>query len=468
MSATFACPHCGATYPRKPVLVGRAVRCTTCKNAFSLREDGIADKIEMPAPAAPVAPPAPPAPAPQPAAAPPAAKPPAAAPPIRQAPPMPAAAPPRPAPRAAAALDDLDLDGGVEVIEPATRAPAPAPAKSAAKQSSPLPTARSSKGSDRLTAQQQEARRQMAATLATSMSAALQAESVKRDVDAEAQKKKKAEKAEGGVGKIGPAILTGQGVEEAKTSRRTTLVVLLVLALGGGLGWLLLHKSPQQLALAVFTDEVDKERIKKGERVQAIQERAWLVGLPPANVGVPPVISMMDARIGAQRSFSGIALKEPLAKLKGLAFIPVPPLWAPADKRDAIQQDWTSDSKLPTFVARWIRRVPTLVSHQDVLDQLGKAGLTRDDADIVDLLLRGRTDTAGGNALAKRLLAGDDLPARIEVAQFSGNRGLLLMPRGNTFRTTEIRYRGQLLRFVGPGWPEEWKVLTLTAELITP
>ena len=307
----------------------------------------------------------------------------------------------------------------------------------------------------------------MAATLATSMSAALQAESVKRDADVETQKKKKTEKAEGGVGKIGPAVLTGQGVEEAKTSRRLMLATLLVIAVGSGVGWLLFSKSPQQAAIAAFAGEIDRARIQKGERVLAIQERAWLVGLPPANIGVPPVISLTDARTGGQRSFPGAALKDTLAKLKGLVLIPNPPLWVPADKRDGIQQDWSSDSKLPAFVARWVRRVPTLISHQDVLDQLVKAGLSKDDADIVDLLIRGRTDSSGGNTIAKRLLDGD-LPERFEIAQFWGNRGLLLMPRGNTFRTTDVRYKGQLLRFVGPGWPTEWKVLTLSAELTGP
>lgn len=453
MSATFACPHCGATYPRKPVLVGRAVRCTTCKNAFSLREDGIADKIEMPAPAAAPAPAAPPKPEPVVQQT---------APPIRQAPPPQAAPPPKPAPRPAMpAAQDLVLETGAQPILPDTPSGAPT------KQSGPLPAARASQRSDRLTTQQQEARRQMAATLAGSMSAALQAESVKRDADTESLKKKKAAKAEGGVGKIGPAILTGQGVEEARSNRRILLVTILVLAVVGSLGWLLFSNSPQQAAIAAFTAEVDPARIRKGERVLAIQERAWLVGLPPANVGVPPIISMPDARTGGQRGFKGTLLKEPLAKLKGLVLLPNPPLWVPADKLNDIQQDWSGDTKLPAFIARWIRRVPTLISHQDLLDQLGKAGLGKEDAEIVDLLLRGRTDPGGDNAIAKRLLAGD-LPERIEVAQFWGGRGLLLMPRGTTFRTTDVKYRGQLLRFASPGWPEEWKVLTLNAELIAP
>jgi hypothetical protein len=45
MSDMFACPHCGASYPRKPVLVGKVVRCTKCRNPFKLRPDGIADAV---------------------------------------------------------------------------------------------------------------------------------------------------------------------------------------------------------------------------------------------------------------------------------------------------------------------------------------------------------------------------------------------------------------------------------------
>ena len=112
MSATtFACPHCDASYPRKPVLVGRAVRCTTCKNAFRLREDGVADKIVMDAPA-PSAAPAPvaaaPVPPPQPSAPAPV--------PIPEAPAKPSA------PKLASSGWGLNLD--VEVEEPAAAAPA--------------------------------------------------------------------------------------------------------------------------------------------------------------------------------------------------------------------------------------------------------------------------------------------------------------------------------------------------------
>ena len=76
MAQTFACPHCDASYRALPTLVGRKVRCSSCKNVFQLQHTGVAIKVEVGAatkkkqdkPSAPVSP-KPQAPASQPAPA---------------------------------------------------------------------------------------------------------------------------------------------------------------------------------------------------------------------------------------------------------------------------------------------------------------------------------------------------------------------------------------------------------------
>ena len=46
MVDSFSCPHCERAYPVLPTLVGRAVRCSNCKQAFKLGYDGVALKIK--------------------------------------------------------------------------------------------------------------------------------------------------------------------------------------------------------------------------------------------------------------------------------------------------------------------------------------------------------------------------------------------------------------------------------------
>ena len=109
-------------------------------------------------------------------------------------------------------------------------------------------------------------------------------------------------KAEGQVGKIGPAVLTNQGVEEAKSRRALWLGFVGALVIGAGLYWLLFSSSPQRAALEAYTAEVDSVRVRAGKRIQSIQERAWLITLPPADIGVPPfLIASSVIAIMAQR-----------------------------------------------------------------------------------------------------------------------------------------------------------------------
>ncbi len=470
MSATFACPHCGATYPRKPVLVGRTVRCTTCKNAFRLREDGIADKVEAGPVAAPSEPPPPPAAAPPPAPPsppPPSPKPPAAAKPSL----IPLTLPPElaaaPTVRSAKPAADLDLE--VEVIEPQappakapTKAP-PAPAKPAAPASA---SARqpSSRSSDRLTAQQQEARRAMAATLSDSMSAALKAESIKREVEAEEKAKKQSSTAEGRVGKIGPVILTGEGVQQARLRRSWYLVGLALIALIGGCSWLVTHRGPERAAIEGYAAVVEGAR-NRYERIQAIQERAWLVALPPAFVGVPGMMDMADARIGAPRTVKLAPAKPLFDQVKGLVLSERFPVWAPKERASALDGLLRPGLSEKDQIAGLVRADKRIVSYHDWQDQLVAAGLTKEDTEVLDLLLRGKTKRSGENEIAARLLAGD-VPDAIQLAPFAGRKGLMVVSRGQSYEPKPVHYEGRLLRFVGKDWPVEWKVLSISTTLI--
>ncbi len=445
MSATFACPHCGATYPRKPVLVGRAVRCTTCKNAFCLREDGIADPVGEVAPA------------PEQTEEPQQSAPPANTPPPAVEKP---AAPAKPQLNTGWGLDlSVDVSEPQQQSDPAEESPAENKAATR-KSSATLPS--SSRRSERLTAQQADARRAMAATLSTSMTEALKSESVKRE---ETNRLKKAKQGEGQVGKIGPAVLTGQGVEEAKNARNFILGFIGFILICVGLWWLIFTTSPEQAALDAFTAEIPTERIRAGQRIQAIQERAWLVGIPPAQVGVPPVIDFNDARIGSARTIKLAPAAPVFASLKNLVPVEPGPIWVPADRVDSLNQYRREDQTVKEFIALVLKREKKAISHQSILDDLKKTtGMDSDDAELIDLFIRGYTTSDGKNDIIERWMNGD-VPKACQVIRFTGNNGLMLLSRGQSFKTNDVTYEGYMLRFDGENWPMEWKILTLKTSL---
>ena len=471
MTVTFVCPYCAASYPRKPVLVGRAVRCTTCKNAFRLREDGIADKIEMPE-AAPAQPPAAPVqpPAPITASVPKESRESAA--PAALSAPLAQPAPPKPKlPSTGWGLDlDVDVDPPAaaatsattsSAISAAANAPTPLPIRPPpAAIKSPADGTSTARKSERMTAQQMEARRAMAATLATSMTEALKSEAVKREVQGEKAKAK----AEGQVGKIGPAVLTNQGVEEAKSRRALWLGLVGALIIGAGLYWLLFTSSPQRAALEAYTAEVDSAQLRSGKRIQAIQERAWLIGLPPADIGVPPMVDMRDARIGATRTITLSKAKDIIISIKGLVAVEPGPVWVPPDRLAAVEDVRRPEQKEAAFIAAVLKKEKKAISHPALLEALVKTGMTEEDTRVVDLFLRGQTDQNGSNIIAKRWLDGD-VPTTLQITRFFGTRGSLLLARGATFKTQDVEYEGRIARFVSPGWPSEWKVLTIDTKL---
>lgn len=438
MSGTFTCPHCNASYPRKPVLVGRVVRCTTCKNAFRLREDGIAEAVASPAPAASE-------PAATPALAPAAAE--AKSTPVTDdyhaSPTTPAHAGepvaveasarmiPTPAP-----VESLELTplGGQPELKPT-----PTP--------TPPPGTNSSVGrSARLTAQQLQARRDMAATLTTSISAALKSDAVKAETRKESKRTTRTlKKQEGSVGKLGPAVLTNSGDEDARSNRTWLfgcLGVVVVLALGG---WLLVQRSPEREALDQFILVQPALLKEHGDRMSAMQANAWFLTLPPNGLGVTPLQDFGSLRLGKVRAIDRTALRNVATELlKGLEPLPDGSGWAtpePAADQPAAGAKRT-------------------LSRKEFTAALTKLGFDAEDQEIVNILILGRTHRDGRNEIGARLLAGN-LPESLEILPFSGVNGAILL-RGQN-RSMRSAYRGTLMRFTGTDWPTGWRVLTLNA-----
>jgi hypothetical protein len=400
MAATFVCPHCGYSYPMKPVLVGRAVRCTGCKQAFQLRADGIADKVAPPVEAPAAAKPAAPAPSPP-------------------------AAPSVPTPKPAA----RPADAGDKVA-----------ASRAAK----------------LTRQQEDARRAMAGTLASAANLALQAESKKQDT-AKADKQAKRSGKDGVAGKITAAAVVGEG-DRAHRSRRIWLLssgaVIAVIATLVTLGEI---KSPEQQALLAFTIDETDFRKHHTERIQSIQDRALL----PGSI---PLVDVGKLRVGKPRKIALAAARTVIAEqIKTLVYVPSRDLWAPEDKLEDIEVLWKPRSDLEANVAMLAGKQIQVLPHRSLLTKLAEAGLPEEDVGLLMKLMFGKTNDGGLQPpLSKRLLSGQ-LPDAIEIAPFRGTKGTMLMNTGRENRLRPVEYQGRLLRFIGTDWPTGWRVLDVVS-----
>jgi hypothetical protein len=401
MSGTFPCPWCGTSYPMRPVLVGRTVRCTTCRNAFALRADGQADRIG-------------------------AAE--ATAAPALATPPLP---PPPPAELATRpTVEPARLD-----IPPVT----PPPSK---------PTTRRTR---ELNAEQIAAQRTMASSLNEAMAAALETESAKREADAAARAERKAAYQAEATRRPASAVLTGDGEFRARESRRFwwwTAGVVAGLALAATV---LLMPSELETTLNRFTAVVPNDQRGLNQRIPAIKARAWAASNPDGVTMVEPFIKLGGARFSNRRT---VAFNEGVVALRAVAALtPVaqPAGWCPATAVAKAQAAAGEADPRATLAAQGIEFTPLA----EVRQKLTAAGIATADADLLLRLIRGRTggaDQADASAPFAQLVGDANGPIACELIDVSGRDGLLLMVDGNRFASRAAAFSGCLLRLPGGFW----------------
>ena len=422
---TFLCPHCGAQYPVKPVLVGKVVRCTTCKNPFRLRPDGVADKVEVGTTSVPKTAAAPAAPAtvsaPTPAAAPVSTQALAAAP----------AAAPGPSP---------------------LRPPTDPPASTA--------TRRLAAAKPQLTQQQLDARKAMAESLSAAAGEALKAAEPSEESSAKGGSRKTDAKRTSSflkppsdpkkAGK-GPAILTGEGEREAAITRMWWLVFAGLIVLVGVVAFIATRTGSRTAAIDAFAAEVAPADNRFGRRMEAIQARAW-------SPEVTAFVSLPSPTIGSEHTIPAAALGEALGKLAGLTYVAAADRWISPDKVEWLKRQVAEDPK--NAVQRLERSGVVNVDNKVVTQALRSANLSDEELEIVhDLLL-----TTG--PLAGKLAKGP-APA-IRWCAVHGRNGTVLFNPGGGYKTRVDDYTGRLVAFSGESWPSDWRFLTLEPVQKTP
>ncbi len=436
MSGTFPCPHCGATYPRSPKLVGRLVRCTGCKQVFVLGEDGIA-RPDAPAPG-PVAP-------------------------ARLTP---------PASDPSSALQSPQSVPPVKAVaETASSAPPRPDADNAARTGTTRRTV-----SQRLAKVKTEKFEQQRREMATSLNSVIATAIEQHDSRAEAEQAKK-KKAEGQVGEIGPAILTGEGEREARERRGWAVgcaVALVALAL---VLWLILRHSPEQRALDAFCAGVDQADNRYGRRAPAIMARSVVQHDESNRVVSAPFISLPQVRFQKPRQIPFVKIRPFLAEYAALVRLDQPAGWVKADRRDEIVKFWAAFPNQNLLEDMCRKNGIVLQTTQQIRASLTAGGLDEDSSDLVWFLLtaraRANTGTAHPNPIAARLLA-DALQAEegkpslvaIEWLVFSGRKGSLLFDPGAKYQVVNRDFRGRLIRLVEKSGRGSWAVLDLLPETV--
>ena len=400
MATTFPCPHCGQTYPVKPVLIGKVVRCTGCKNAFRLREDGVADAVtlaaEAPAPTAAVA----------------------AAPPV---PASPAPESPRPS---------------TESI----RSPARRLAADEAK-------------AREIKARMEEARKAMAADLNQAAGKALQSDAAKMKDEEEASSSSKRsassnrQRAVGGdqgAGKrlIGPAVLTGEGEREAANQRRWLIGALVAVALLAVGGWLLTLDGPRTAVIEGFLEPLPADKNVYGTRDAALAERGWLSA---GSGAVAPFIDLGKIRWDAVRTLTPATYGAILARLAGQ--VRVGTCWVAAKDQEKAKSIAAAPGKDPLEKRLSAARIAAL-AWTGIAKELGNAGLDDRVIEVLRLVLTG-DPAPGAKDLRPGLLAGT---ATWELLPLSGTGGSVLIDLGGSYRVKPAAWEGVLLREPGSPW----------------
>jgi hypothetical protein len=487
MSDLFACPHCGAEYPRKPVLVGKVVRCTKCRNPFKLRPDGIADAVvESPSSAITAAADAKPESAPtavkagtQTIAVTPSLKP-ATARVARTE------ATDQPEPNTASAPHKPST--GWTALEGLSDKPPPAPVRTRMQAAAALAPESANSASDSakiarkdFTAKQEEARRAMSAKLNSAMSR-LQPEAsapappagperidplaplapVKKGATSRRMKTDSGRKA------APVAVLSGEGEREGRQQRMILGICAVVLVLALVAWGILAHEGPLDQTLTRFATAAPDAVFP--ERTLIIQRRCVLWSTVAGGQPSDPFEGLRDRHFSDVRTITRDSIADALGRIAGMTLIDHQKVWVDqAHAQDATTLLAGLNNPGPDDIIAALGRAGIKCMLATAFaEKLTAAGIDGEGQAVLLALLageteRGTTGTTGTNAIGAHLLSGD-VPQKIEWLVFSGDHGDFLRYDGFHYKYQDRKYRGHLVRFSGakPDWPtaqDAWKVM---------
>ncbi len=392
--STVLCPHCQAGYAFEAILIEESLRCARCEKLFLVSADGgVAEMEEDPASSAKTA-------------------------------------------------------TGIHVRRGPVKTVDSAPAAAAAVKplaSAPAPAAPPAVNKHKLTAQQEEARREMSKALAGVMTRAGEAVKAAPAGSDHALIAKKGKRS-GGI------LVVGEGRSSHKSmvawsigATAIVALVVVVLLISG-------RRSPTQKALDEYVAYINGTEAHTPLRLKRMQERAWISGscglLSLGNVGFSPPKRLKTA-----------AAKPALAFLSGQQFLPGCEVWVPAEQADAATARWIGTRTLAENVTALAGAGIVATTRPDIAKCLEEASVDQESAELLLSLLP--HDGHCGQHAAQRIAQGQ-VPEEVEVIAFTGRKGVGLLPNDRGHSYPEVpTYDGRLLRFLDKDWPDGWRVLEL-------
>ena len=411
MTATFQCPHCEASYPLLPTLYGRSVRCSTCKQAFRLRGDGIAEKVVGKKTTA-----------------------------IN-----------RPE-RSEQEKENLTKAFISKSKEEKQRKPATKRLQKKQENSKSL----------------SDLRKSMSSALNAAASEAIAVEERKQEPpNRPSQRKVNSEK----FTKAQSApVLTGEGQRANKQLYGFAAFCIICIVLIGGCVLLIEPSTPQELALRAYTATTDQYNNPK-KRLFTYLQRNVLVSYD--GISKPTVIVNVDRAV-TKEAIEHELTKPCLViqtKLTGLTDYPDLAMWATAKDSDTIMETWQShqsDATPDQFYAALTKKGITFCSYLTIYQDLMNQSKTPLVSFMLSALLVGSTDYKGNNKWADKLLAGDT-PSHCIISEFHGEDGqeFQIIGNKNSFRKIPS-YSGSLVKFIGNHWDDQWRILTCHPKNIEP
>ena len=440
MSDTFACPHCAAKYPVKPALVGRNLRCTSCKQAFQLQGSGIALRVKS-------------------------------------------------------RSDNLRQNATDEDTKRHNKENLRSTKDRIADEE------RANRAREKAAQVKRERLRQaMAATLSKSAADALEVESSKEETRQHERKQASRSRVASQEAALNgmSVVLTGQSKQAHKLKAILVAIVAVAVALVAIFYVVMSSNSAQQQALAYYAEYPPAERQKYPERLRYYMEKMWYVALPASVKSSIVIVDIHKAQMsGPIETLSTDGAAAYIAQFKDMTHLYLDEHWQATAEEEALRTSLLEED--PEGLSNTLRTLPDIwvskgdeelarslwwadggktsggfqlagkllalkkkvVETRRIPQELAKQMPDQTAAHILSHLFIGETDFKGGQAWQKALLAGA-IPTSLQIQRFTGEGAMLTDTGDNTELVFGTAYQGMLLRCDGLAEADEqgndWRV----------